>query len=160
MTGEHSCIMICSLNTTNYNVEYNWLPAYYRDFRRRLMKLLGKSFTKFSTGLCLSLLEHKAVKLSNDKLTDLLLNTVFLPHDIQRLESYCRNQVEYRLILDLTSDLAMLYFNFKLSNSNIDSIQKVKYHPILFKKFVLVNKAYFIFIGHSTWNGTAKQVHR
>uniref|UniRef100_A0A336LK77 RNA cytidine acetyltransferase n=1 Tax=Culicoides sonorensis TaxID=179676 RepID=A0A336LK77_CULSO len=125
LTGEHSCIMINSLNVKSYNEneENSWLAAYYKDFRRRILKLLGKSFSKFNTGLCLSLLEHKSVTLKNETITHIVIDTIFFSHDIQRLESYCRNQVEYRLILDLTIDLSLLYFSSKL-NANIDSLQK------------------------------------
>lgn len=48
----------------------------------------------------------------------------FLPHDIQRLEAYSKNQVEYRLILDLTTDLCQLYFQGKMNDVPIDSLQK------------------------------------
>lgn len=49
---------------------------------------------------------------------------LFIPHDLQRLEAYSHNQVEYRLILDLTSDLSQLIFEGKLNDVPIDSIQK------------------------------------
>lgn len=118
--------MICSLNKSNYNIndKDNWLAAYFQDFKRRMLKLLGKSFSKFTTGLALSLLEHRAITLNDGQLTQHVIDTYFLPHDIQRLEAYCLNQVEYRLILDLTLDLAMLFFDSKLVNGNIDSLQK------------------------------------
>lgn len=53
-----------------------------------------------------------------------LIDVYFLPHDIQRLEAYSRNQVEYRLILDLTADICQLYFQGKLKDVPIDSLQK------------------------------------
>lgn len=43
---------------------------------------------------------------------------------MQRLEAYTRNQVEYRLILDLTTDLAQLVFEGKMTDVGIDSLQK------------------------------------
>lgn len=49
---------------------------------------------------------------------------MFIPHDLQRLEAYTRNQVEYRLILDLTTDLSQLIFEGKLNDVPIDSLQK------------------------------------
>lgn len=50
LTGEHSCIMIRNLSTdTN-----NWLQAYFMDFRKRFMKLLPKTFKKFSVSLSLA----------------------------------------------------------------------------------------------------------
>lgn len=58
------------------------------------------------------------------ELTQKTIDEYFLPHDIQRLEMYARNQVEYKLIMDLTSDLALLYFQSKMASANIDSLQK------------------------------------
>lgn len=59
------------------------------------------------------------------ELNQQLLDVYFLPHDIQRLEAYSRNQVEYRLILDLTTDICLLYFQGKMNDTPIDSLQKV-----------------------------------
>lgn len=52
------------------------------------------------------------------------MDTLFIPHDIQRLECYTRNQIEYRLILDLTTDLSQLVFEGKMNDVAIDSLQK------------------------------------
>lgn len=57
-------------------------------------------------------------------LTQQIIDTLFIPHDIQRLEAYTRNQVEYRLILDLTTDLSQLIFEGKMNDVGVDSIQK------------------------------------
>lgn len=53
-----------------------------------------------------------------------VIDTFFIPHDLQRLEAYTRNQVEYRLILDLTTDLSQLIFEGRLNDVPIDSLQK------------------------------------
>ena len=58
------------------------------------------------------------------ELTQQLLDTYFLPHDVQRLEAYSKNQVEYRLILDLTSDLCQLYYHGFMTDAPIDALQK------------------------------------
>lgn len=44
----------------------NWLSMYFYDFRRRFMKLLGKSFEDFTTGLALSVLDNEAVALKSE----------------------------------------------------------------------------------------------
>uniref|UniRef100_A0A1B0D2E7 RNA cytidine acetyltransferase n=1 Tax=Phlebotomus papatasi TaxID=29031 RepID=A0A1B0D2E7_PHLPP len=123
LTGEHSCIMISPL-ATDKTASDSWISAYFCDFRRRILKLLGKSFQSFSSSLALSLIDNPTAGKSAqvESLTITTINTFFLPHDIQRLEAYSRNQVEYRLILDLTTDLGMLYFQNKLDG--IDAIQK------------------------------------
>uniref|UniRef100_A0A182NDD7 RNA cytidine acetyltransferase n=1 Tax=Anopheles dirus TaxID=7168 RepID=A0A182NDD7_9DIPT len=125
LTGEHSCIMLCPINANAEKVETNeWLNEYFSDFRRRILKLLGKSFSKFSTSLALSLLENKAVKLEGKVLTQTTIDEIFLPHDIQRLEMYVNSQVEYKLIMDLTTDLASLYFQGKMTGAHIETLHK------------------------------------
>lgn len=123
LTGEFSTIMLATINFDK-TVSDNWLPSYFEDFRRRIIKLLAKSFAHFSTGLALSLLDNKAVTLKTEELSQQLLDVYFLPHDIQRLEAYTRNQVEYRLILDLTSDLGQMLYQSRLSDVPLDSLQK------------------------------------
>jgi len=46
------------------NNNSEWLAMYFNDFRRRILKLFGKSFHEFSTALGLSLLDNKHVKLT------------------------------------------------------------------------------------------------
>lgn len=58
------------------------------------------------------------------ELSQSLLDLYFLPHDIHRLEAYSKNQVEYRLILDLTTDLCQLYYQGRLNDVPIDALQK------------------------------------
>ena len=123
LTGEHSCIMIASLNGDRIETK-DWLAAYYADFRRRLIKLLPKAFTKYTTALALSLLDNKSVPLKSEEMKQDELNSFFIPHDVQRLESYTRNQIEFRLILDLTSDLSSVFFQLKLPNAPLDALQK------------------------------------
>ena len=43
----------------------DWLKQYFIDFRRRVLKLLGKSFNTFTTGLALSLLDNKSVTIQS-----------------------------------------------------------------------------------------------
>lgn len=127
LTGEHSCIMLHTLDKSaaqNQKVNAEWLSLYFNDFKRRVIKLMGKAFKEFPTSLALSLLDNRWVKLPQDELNKQILDTYFLPHDLQRLESYSRNQIEYRLILDLTNDISYLYFQGKIPDLQIDALQK------------------------------------
>lgn len=65
LTGEHSTILISTINFDKTESK-DWLAEYYKDFRRRILKLLGKSFQSFTTGLSLSMLDNKAVRLDAD----------------------------------------------------------------------------------------------
>lgn len=120
LTAEHTCIMLHVLDLQ----EHKWLPLYYKDFRRRVLKLMGKTFREFDTKLCLSLLKSKSVEDVKCQLDKQILDAFFLPHDLQRLESYCRHQSEFRLILDLLSDIALLYFQGRIEELKLDTVQK------------------------------------
>lgn len=66
LTGEYSTIMITILKTDKVE-SGDWLSMYYRDFRRRIIKLLAKTFQSFTTGLALSLLDNKSVMVKNER---------------------------------------------------------------------------------------------
>lgn len=66
LTGEYSTIMISILKTDKMESD-DWLSMYYCDFRRRLIKLLPKTFQSFTTGLALSLLDNKSVTIKNER---------------------------------------------------------------------------------------------
>ncbi|BFG01397.1 RNA cytidine acetyltransferase [Drosophila madeirensis] len=119
LTAEHSCIMLHTPGTTP------WLGLYYQDFRRRVLKLMGKTFREFETKLCLALLKNKSASESGSKPLDKhTLDVFFLPHDLKRLESYARQQSEFRLILDLLTDIAQLYFQGRFESLQLDLVQQ------------------------------------
>ncbi|XP_002022450.2 RNA cytidine acetyltransferase isoform X1 [Drosophila persimilis] len=121
LTAEHSCIMLHTPATTP------WLGLYYQDFRRRVLKLMGKTFREFETKLCLALLKNKSAAESGSSSKPLDKNTLdvfFLPHDLERLESYARQQSEFRLILDLLTDIAQLYFQGRFESLQLDLVQQ------------------------------------
>lgn len=124
LTGEHTCIAIHNISAQNQLENNDWLSLYYSDFRRRFLKLLAKTFREFPTAVGLSLLEHRHVNLPGLTLSKTEIDLLFLPHDLQRLEEYTNNQIEFRLMLDLTTDLANLYFHGKLKDVSLDVVQK------------------------------------
>jgi len=58
LTGEHSCIMLKLLHASDSPPEtVAWLPAFYADFRRRILNLLSfESFRKFPTTLAVNII--------------------------------------------------------------------------------------------------------
>ncbi|XP_055381005.1 RNA cytidine acetyltransferase [Condylostylus longicornis] len=125
LTGEHSCIMISDLTKGGSStINGNWLSLYFQDFRRRIIKLLSSAFRGLPTHLSLSVLDNKAVKIDEIKIDATILNMYFLPHDLQRLEAYAKNLVEYKLIADLFLSIAQLYFECKLQSIKLDALQK------------------------------------
>ncbi|MES1909141.1 MAG: hypothetical protein MHM6MM_001939 [Cercozoa sp. M6MM] len=63
LTGEHSCIMLRTLDTdkwvgdvTGVLPDEHWLDALHGDFKRRLVSLLGGAFRDLSSSLAMSLL--------------------------------------------------------------------------------------------------------
>ncbi|CAK1542672.1 unnamed protein product [Leptosia nina] len=118
LTGEHSCIMLRSM------ADSSWLAAYSADFRKRFSRLLGRSFRKLPSSLALSTLLNDSVKVEKPLLTKQLIEQYLSGHDLSRIESYCRQQSDYRLITDLIAPLASIIFHTKVS-LKLDAIQQV-----------------------------------
>jgi len=107
LTGEHSCIMIKTIQTAE---QTPWLFSFYQDFRRRLISLLGFQFRTFAPGMVLNLLQQGIYPEKKDQLTTTMIEQNFIDYDLRRLESYTRNLVDYHMILDLIPILARFYY--------------------------------------------------
>ncbi|XP_050672806.1 RNA cytidine acetyltransferase-like [Leptidea sinapis] len=118
LTGEHSCIMLRSLS------EGAWLNAYSADFRLRFSRLLGRSFRKLPASLVLSTISNESVKIEKPELTKDLIAQHLSGHDLTRMESYCRQQADYRLITDLLQPVAHIVFHTRCK-TKLDAIQQV-----------------------------------
>lgn len=123
LTGEHSCIMLKILNAEEHPESSTWLNAYGSDFRLRFIYLLADEFRKFSTSLALGILSNKALKLSRRDLTRQELDMHFSCYDIERLEKYSKNLLDYRVIKDLLSRAAMLFFRNQMGDLQISAVQ-------------------------------------
>lgn len=64
LTGEHSCIMLKVLSNQldDSAPSDQWLQAFWVDFKRRYVNLLGYQFRKMSPALALAVLHNKAAK--------------------------------------------------------------------------------------------------
>ncbi|BFZ55964.1 N-acetyltransferase 10 [Savitreella phatthalungensis] len=113
LTGEHSCVMVRALESSN-----EWLAAFAGDFRKRFMSLLSYQFAKFSGITALSIVEAvDAVAPSSRKpLAKAELDVVFSPFDLKRLESYSNNLLDHHVVVDLLPTIATLYFSGRFSS--------------------------------------------
>ncbi|XP_050531517.1 RNA cytidine acetyltransferase isoform X2 [Daktulosphaira vitifoliae] len=126
LTGEHSCIMISTLNSSDSLKNQNWLLQFWKDFRRRFISLLGYQFRKFSPQLALGILHNTNIELpsKNQMLNKLELDVHLTAYDILRLEKYCNNMADYHLIMDLLPSLSKLYFQNKFGDTHFSAVQK------------------------------------
>lgn len=70
LTGEHSCIMLHVLDSSDSSDDGerdeakrgSWLAEFWIDFRRRFISLLGLQFRSFSPALSLGVLQNKVYK--------------------------------------------------------------------------------------------------
>lgn len=116
LTGEHSCIMLRSLEESVANMDLRpesktWLDGFSSDFRLRLMSLFSYSLSSFSAELGLSLLDPSVLKrnASNPRPYNWEQLQMFVcDYDVKRLDCYSRNMVDYHLILDLIPALTRL----------------------------------------------------
>ncbi|KAI5887198.1 DUF699-domain-containing protein [Schizophyllum commune H4-8] len=117
LTGEHTCVMIKSLNTGESGSE--WVVEFAKDFRRRFLSLLSfPRFRDWTSVTALSVLEavesgvKKAGQTSapTDALTAGDLAHHLTPYDIKRLESYANNMLDFHVIMDMMPTIAAMYF--------------------------------------------------
>ncbi|XP_066257074.1 RNA cytidine acetyltransferase isoform X1 [Euwallacea similis] len=123
LTGEHSCIMLNVLNSSENPENSRWLNAYWADFRRRFINLLGYQFSKFSPSLALAVLTNKGANVLSKELTRLELDMHVTNYDIKRLEMYSKNLVDYHLIVDLLPPLVRLFFLNHMGDLQISAVQ-------------------------------------
>uniref|UniRef100_A0A3B4CRJ8 RNA cytidine acetyltransferase n=1 Tax=Pygocentrus nattereri TaxID=42514 RepID=A0A3B4CRJ8_PYGNA len=124
LTGEHSCVMLKELNTEESAGP--WLPAFWKDFRRRFLSLLSYQFSSFSPSLALNILQSKNVKDDSPAtLTSMELAAQFTPYDLKRLEMYSRNMVDYHLIMDMVPAVARMFFLKQLGGISLSAAQSV-----------------------------------
>lgn len=124
LTGEHSCVMLKVLNTEDSAEQGQWLPAFWKDFRRRFLSLLSYQFSTFSPTLSLNILQNKNIK--DDRPTTLMVTELaaqFTPYDLTRLEMYSRNMVDYHLIMDMVPTIARMFFLKQLGDLSLSAAQ-------------------------------------
>lgn len=119
LTGEHSCVMLRTLS--NGVNDSAWLGAFTRDFHKRFLSLLSYQFRAFPSVLALSINEsaNAGSKLNPSTpaqpLTKAELDASFSPFDLNRLDSYANNMLDYHVILDMIPQIALLQFTGRLA---------------------------------------------
>lgn len=114
LTGEHTCVMLRSLETTSS--DGSWVAAFARDFQRRFLSLLSYQFRTFPAVTALSIDESASAgsKLDVDftpkPLRKAELDELFSAYDLKRLDSYANSMLDYHVILDMLPTIAHLYF--------------------------------------------------
>jgi N-acetyltransferase 10 len=121
LTGEHTIIMLKTLDTCKNN---GWISAFFTDFRRRLVNLLGFQLSNLAPSLALSLLHNKAVSTAGVTLTSAQLAAHLTPYDVKRLELYSNNMADHHLITDLLPCLARLTLTQQLGDLHLSPVQQ------------------------------------
>lgn len=121
LTGEHTVIMLKTLNPSDTSSA--WLPAFWTDFRRRLVNLLGYSLASVPPSLALSLLHNKAAEVPSTTLSSSLLSAHLTPYDLKRLELYSNNMADHHLVTDLLPALARLVLTRQLGELHLSAVQ-------------------------------------
>ncbi|KAI9806904.1 MAG: killer toxin resistant protein [Piccolia ochrophora] len=121
LTGEHSCVMLRTLDLSSASTSTSWLGAFSRDFHKRFLSLLSYQFRTFPAVLALTIDEAASTGFTLDPtnppppyLTKPDLDALLSPFDLKRLDSYANNMLDYHVILDLLPTIATLYFTRRL----------------------------------------------
>ncbi|XP_057340613.1 RNA cytidine acetyltransferase isoform X1 [Microplitis mediator] len=121
ITGEHSCIMICKINSDDQ--DFTWLESYWNIFRRRFTVALGSTFAKYSPSLGLGVLTNKVFKPTNSVISKETLDVYFTAHDLKCLEMYSNNMADYHSVSDFLPSLAQLYFLNMMGETHLSPVQ-------------------------------------
>ncbi|KAF2437434.1 N-acetyltransferas-like protein [Karstenula rhodostoma CBS 690.94] len=118
LTGEHTCVMLRSLETTTS--DGSWVAAFAKDFQKRFLSLLSYQFRTFPAVTSLSIDESASagskldVDLAPKPVTKSDLDKLLSAYDLKRLDSYANNMLDYHVILDMLPKIAELYFTGRL----------------------------------------------
>lgn len=118
LTGEHTCIMLRSLETTSS--DGSWVAAFAKDFQKRFLNLLSYQFRSFPAISSLSIEESASAgskldtELAPRSITKSELDALFTPFDLKRLDSYANNMLDYHVILDMLPSIAQMFFTGRL----------------------------------------------
>lgn len=115
LTGEHTCVMLRTLDTGASDA--SWLGAYAKDFHRRFISLLSYQFRTFSSVQALAIDESANRGITLLEVQDLPtplskgeLDALMSPFDLKRLDSYANNMLDYHVILDLLPRISEAFF--------------------------------------------------
>ena len=125
ITGEHTVIMLRELENASHASGApvrSWLPSLVSDFRARFRALLAYQFRSLTTELSLSVIDPRATS-KKGGLNAQEMRALFTPHDVDRLEKYSRNLVDYHLVLDLMPRLARLVFEHRFPTVKLSHLQ-------------------------------------
>ncbi|KAI9563099.1 hypothetical protein GHT06_010556 [Daphnia sinensis] len=126
LTGEHSCIMLKVLRNQLDDAiptDHQWLQAFWLDFRRRFISLLGFQFRKMSPALALAILHNKAVNDTHSDISRQELEVHLSQYDLKRLEYYSRNMADYHLIMDLLPNVTKIYCLGSMGDTHFSAVQ-------------------------------------
>lgn len=134
-TGEHTCIMLKALSSDAYP---HWLSCFHQDFTRRFISLVPCAWRDWNPALTLQIIDYdiRRQRFPSPTLgfslqqqgwtTDMMeqpqqqplnaqnIHLLFSTFDIQRLEAYAKNLIDYHMIIDLLPTIAKLYFSGQL----------------------------------------------
>ena len=127
LTGEHSMMMIRSLENSTYGAQ-SWVTKFGSDFRKRFLRLLPLSFKSIPLVTALGVitdlndLTKSDVVVKEDgcyvagvkQLDEESLLEEFSTYDLQRISAYCRQMVDRGVVLDLIPAVANMYFSGRL----------------------------------------------
>ena len=132
LTGEHTCVQLCSLSTSS---DPSWLEEFTSDWHRRYLSLLSYQFRTFPSVLGLSISRSASTTATSNApssthkspgqsaLTKSELDASMSPFDLKRLDSYANNMLDHHVILDLLPLLAHLYFTHRLGPVQLSGVQ-------------------------------------
>ncbi|OIT04070.1 rna cytidine acetyltransferase 1 [Nicotiana attenuata] len=120
VTGEYTCMVLKALKNDDVEAagsdEWGFYGPYHREYKRRLVELLGSTYRKMNYRLAMSVFDPKINFVEQDPTASAsseflnFMKFVLEPHEMKRLEAYSNSLIDYPLIRDVAQKLARVYF--------------------------------------------------
>ena len=115
ITGEHSCMMIKSLQNSVLNFDF-----FFEEYKRRFLGLLKYDFCTVDIAIVMDLLDpNLSSKNEGSEKEDQIqtdFNLYFTELDLQRLTAYSSNKIDHYIVKDLIPKISELFFLNKFPN--------------------------------------------
>ncbi|KAJ8544107.1 hypothetical protein K7X08_028618 [Anisodus acutangulus] len=112
VTGEYTCMVLKALKNDDVedagSDEWGFYGPYYREYKEKLVELLGSTYRKMNYKLAMSVFDPKINFAEQDAASS--ASSVLGPYEMNRLEAYSNSRIDYPLIRDVAQKLAREYF--------------------------------------------------
>ncbi|KAK4366831.1 hypothetical protein RND71_014711 [Anisodus tanguticus] len=128
VTGEYTCMVLKALKNDDVedagSDEWGFYGPYYREYKGKLVELLGSTYRKMNYKLAMSVFDPKINFVEQDPASS-ASSEILRPYEMNRLEAYSNSRIDYPLHLPVSLSYAQasLLLCYGLQHKEIPDIE-------------------------------------